>query len=259
MHEITSLSLFVGTGTCNAKCAHCAGLPLRKFAPKKDGEVNEALILETLRNCYGMGARSLSLSSSGEPTLSPRSVTRVLKLVRSLKPEGIVFPKINLYTNGIRIGTSADFCRRYLRLWKTLGLTTIYVTIHHVDEKLNTRVFGIRKYAPLNVIVSRIKRAGFSVRANLILNKEVIGTFNEFRRILDRLKDMGVDFIAAWSLRDKNDNPTKLPPAKELSTMRQWVKYDPQVRFLEEIDHVKAYNSKLTLFQDGTLSNTWCN
>jgi hypothetical protein len=102
---------------------------------------------------------------------------------------------------------------------------------------------------------------GFSVRANLILNSEIIGTFNEFRRVIDRLKDMGVGFIATWSLRGEDDKPdlSKLPPAKELDEMRQWAKHDPRIRFLEEIDPTEAYSNKLTLFQDGTLSNTWCN
>ena len=47
MSQLNSLSLFVGTGNCNAKCNHCAGIPLRKYSPKKDGTINEDLINKT--------------------------------------------------------------------------------------------------------------------------------------------------------------------------------------------------------------------
>ncbi|MDP3027449.1 MAG: hypothetical protein Q8N63_07085, partial [Nanoarchaeota archaeon] len=89
MHEINSLSIFVGTGQCNANCAHCAGEIYRKSAPTEDGVIDEDLIHKTLRSCYEKGARYLSISSSGEPTLSPLSVTKALKLVNECKKEGI--------------------------------------------------------------------------------------------------------------------------------------------------------------------------
>ena len=89
MHEITekrkylkSLSIFVGTGKCNAKCPHCAGVPLRKYAPKEDGVVDLGLIERTLIQSHKKGALYLSISSSGEPTLSPKSITKVLRLTK---------------------------------------------------------------------------------------------------------------------------------------------------------------------------------
>ena len=82
MGKLNSLSLFVGTGECNAHCNHCAGVALRKYAPLEDGVIDEDLIERTVRNCYEQGARYLSISSSGEPTLSPLSVTKTLGLLQ---------------------------------------------------------------------------------------------------------------------------------------------------------------------------------
>ena len=94
---LNSLSLFVGTGECNAYCKHCAGTQLRKYAPIKDGVVNEAVLEKSLQDCYNQGARYLSLSSSGEPTLSPLSVTKTLEIIHKQKEKGIITQEIRMY------------------------------------------------------------------------------------------------------------------------------------------------------------------
>ncbi len=262
---LNSLSLFVGTSECNAKCKHCAGIPLRKYAPKLDGLVNEDLIYETIKNCYEKGARYLSISSSGEPTLSPLSVTRTLELISGCRNEGIQFSPINLYSNGIIIGEEESFCNTYLSLWRNLGLTTVYVTVHDVNEKENAKVYGVKNYPPLEVVVSRIHGADLSMRANLVLSKKTIGTYKKFVSTVEALKRKGVDFISAWPIRDKEDKvDIKLSPLEEeLDRMEKWLEeQDPKhkIRLLREKSKiVYQTGQKLTLFPDGTLSNTWCN
>lgn len=264
MSEIESLSLFVGTGECNARCAHCAGLPLRKFAPKRDGEVDEDLIRNTVLDCYRKGARALSLSSSGEPTLSPFAVDRVLHIIKDLKAEGVSFPKINLYTNGIRIGTDLSFCCWHFWEWHVLGLTTVHLTVHSTDPLVNARVYGVPVYPPLERIIDRIHRGYYKVRINLLLNKNIIPTCDVFTEMIRELQyDLHVDSIAAWPLRDKDDriDLATLPPAEEIQKMTDWLEGNPnfRVRFLaNETAHEKSYSAKLTLFPDGSLTNTWC-
>ena len=41
MHEVKSVCVLIGIGKCNAKCKHCAGLPIRKYAPSEDGIIDE--------------------------------------------------------------------------------------------------------------------------------------------------------------------------------------------------------------------------
>jgi MoaA/NifB/PqqE/SkfB family radical SAM enzyme len=276
MNKLNSLSLFVGSNECNAKCAHCAGIPLRKYAPKQDGIVNEELISKTIKECYNNGARYLSISSSGEPTLSPFSVTKTLRIVYDYKNQGLEFSPINLYSNGIRIGEDKKFCNTYLPLWKNLGLTTFYITIHNINEKENAKIYGIETYPQLTEIISRIHENNLLMRANLVLSKKTIHTEKEFVQTIKYLNKLGVDSISAWPIRDKNDklDLKESPLEEELNKIDVWLTETHNNNNNNQITNAKQYNvkllrenskiaytsgQKLTLFPDGTLSNTWCN
>ncbi|MGV8086762.1 MAG: radical SAM protein [Candidatus Woesearchaeota archaeon] len=265
MTKLNSLSLFVGTGKCNANCKHCAGIPLRKYAPKEDGIIDEKLISKTITECYNNGARYLSISSSGEPTLSPIAVTKTLKLIDNYKNDGIKFNPINLYSNGIRIGKDKEFCDTYLPLWKNLGLTTLYITIHDINENDNAKIYGIENYPSIKTIVSRLHDNYLLMRANIVLSKRTISTLEEFVNTTNYLKNIGVDSISAWPIRDINDKiDLELSPLEtELDKIESWIdnsNLKNNVKLLRENSKI-AYTSgqKLTLFPDGTLSNTWCN
>lgn len=262
MHEVNSLSLFVGTGRCNADCSHCAGKIHRKFAPEKDGVIDEQLIYNTLRECYQNGARYLSISSSGEPTLSPLSVTRSLELIALCRDEGMEYSPINLYSNGIRIGNEKDFCDEYLPKWKNDGLRSVYVTVHDIDEKKNAEIYGIKKYPNLQVILGRIHGAELKMRANLVLSQKTIDTFEKFIITTDYLLKIGIDSIAAWPLRDMQDRPDSgsSPIIEELTKMENYVIGKPNIRILTEKSRAVYHTGKkVTLFPNGQLSNTWCN
>lgn len=265
MGTLRSLAVFVGTGQCNAHCAHCAGIVHRKHAPREDGVVDEELIDKTLRECYHEGARYLSLTSSGEPTLSPLSVTKVLGLVSKCEKEGIKFSNIHVYSNGIRIGEDKSFCDKYLGLWKDYGLETFYVTVHSIDERKNARIYGIESYPPIEQVLSRIHGADLLMRANLVLSKGTLYTFEEFTSTAEHLIKIGVDKIAAWPVRNIDDKlDTELsPPSSELDRMEEWAERNnnPKCHITllgEKSRVVYETGQKLTLFPDGTLSNSWC-
>lgn len=259
---LESLSLFVGTGKCNANCLHCAGKIHRKFAPKEDGRIDEKLIRKTLEECYKKGARALSISSSGEPTLSPLSVTKTLEILERYSKKGMEYSPINLYSNGIRIGEDKEFCGNYLGKWKGLGLNWIYITVHDTDERENARIYGISEYPKLETVISRIHDYGLKMRANIVLNRDTINSFDKFVYTVERLKDIGADKIAAWCIRGEDDkvNYDLSPERKELERMEEWVRGKENIRLLTE-KHREVYSEgrKLTLFPDGTLSGSWCN
>lgn len=264
MYEIDSLGIFVGTGECNGHCTHCAGVPLRKYAPKVDGLIDEKLIEKTIIDCYKKGAKSLTLSSSGEPTLSPISVTKVLRLTFKMKKErNIEFSRINLYTNGIRIGEEKAFCDKYLPLWKKLGLTHIYITVHNIEEKLNAKMYGIEKYPSLRLIIKRLHKAKLLARANIVLSKLTIKDFETFKKTAEYLFVIGIDSISAWPIRgldDKQDLNLSTSD-EELDKMQYWIiKNNLNVRLLRESNR-KVYKTgkKLTLFPNEVLSSSWCN
>jgi MoaA/NifB/PqqE/SkfB family radical SAM enzyme len=261
-----SLSLFVGSGKCNANCGHCAGVPLRKYFPKEDGVIHEVLIYKTIRESYKKGARYLSVSSSGEPTLSPKSITRVFEMINELKEnEKIKFNPINLYSNGIKIGSDEGFANKYLGLWKDNGLTTVYITVHDIDEKKNAEVYGVKEYPSLEKIVSRIHDHGLLIRGNIVLSKKNIGNSEKFISMINSLDDLGFDKTSAWPIRNLDDKvDVNLSPSnKELNKMQEWIKQNNKenyVRLLREDSKVAYKESrKLTLFPNGVLSNTWCN
>lgn len=266
MENLESLSLFVGTGKCNASCAHCAGKIHREYAPLEDGVVDEKLIYKTLKTSYGRGAKSLSISSSGEPTLSPLSITKNFEIINKCKKEGIDYQKVNLYSNGIIIGKDKPFSDFYLPLWRNYGLKTIYITMHNADKKKNAKIYGVKDYPDLRQIVSRIHRADLKMRANLVLNRETIGTFEEFVSIINSLKNMGVDSVSAWPIRNAEDklDCNLSPSEEEINKMENWVEENQRdefrIKLLRENSRIAYTNKKkLTLFPDGTLSNTWCN
>lgn len=266
--SLKSLGIFVGTGQCNGNCSFCAGRMHRKYAPKEDKPDVETMVrvVKTLRDCYAQGARNLSLSGSGEPTLSPLSVTKVLQLACSLLiSDRIKYAPINLYSNGIRIGTDEDFCNEYLTYWHHLGLDTIYLTVHDAHAESNAKVYGIDSYPELQTIVDRIHEAGIKVRANLILGKQCINTAEQFKNIVSILRYKKFDSIAAWPIRNEQDeiDETLSPPKAEMDIMRKWATNDCvfpfcPVRFPSESREDYKSGDKLTLFPDGTLSSSWC-
>lgn len=263
--EIDSLSLFVGTGECNAHCAHCAGIIHRKYAQKEDGVIDENLIFKTLKSSYSRGARSLSLSSSGEPTLSPKSVTKVFEIIKKCKDEGINYSPINLYSNGIRIGEDKSFCDAYLPLWKNNGLSSVYVTVHDINEKNNAKIYGVANYPALEIVLARIHAANLLMRANLVLSKKTINSLEQFVSTITHLKKIKVDFVSAWPIRGIDDKVdyNLSPCEEELDKIEDWIKNqcaDFKVKLLREKNRIVYKTSrKMTLFPDGKLSNTWCN
>ena len=275
MHEMTvlptcenavkSIAIFIGTGACNARCSHCAGLPHRKNAPREDRLPDEALVRRTLAASHARGARALSISSSGEPTLSPRSVTRLFEIVDEIRSEGITFASIHLYSNGIRIGQEQEFCERYLPLWRGHGLDTIYLTIHALDERENARTYGVASYPPLPLVFARIQDADLRVRANMMLSTCTVHTLESFISSVESLCRLGADRIAAWPIRGQDDRPdlALAPSPEEIARIREWVREHGvayKTTLLGEETCIQYHSGqKLTLFPDGTLSSTWCN
>lgn len=256
------LGLIIGTGDCNAHCQHCGGIPLRQYAPSKDGIVNIDLIRKTLIDCYKKGARSLSISSSGEPTLSPVSVTSVLNTISNCNE--VYYNPINLYSNGIRIGTNEHFCSACFPLWKQYGLTSVYLTVHSVDEKINAQRFEVEFYPSLLTIIKRIQKANLTARANIMLSKNTISTLEELIQNVEGLQILGINLISIWpirTLKDELDSGSLSVTKDEMNKIKKWVSNKSKsfpVVLLSGDKSAYLFKQKLTLFQNGTLSNLWC-
>lgn len=255
--RLQNIALFVGTGKCNANCGHCAGKIHRESMPKEDKVADEELFYNTLKDSYEKGARSLSLTSGGEPTLAPMSITKTLDIAKNFD-----YGKIKLYTNGIMIGKSSRFSEMYLPLWQSKGLTDIYLTVHSLSEEKNAQIFGIKSYPSLELIVSRIHEANLKVRANIVLSRGNISDLEKFKEIVIGLKRYSFDNIAAWPVRDEKDeyDIINAPSMDDIQKMRELVKDDRTIDVQTEEHHELYKNKKkLGLFPDGTISSDWCN
>ena len=171
MYEnVRSLGIFVGTSKCNANCSHCAGIIHRQYAEKIDGTPNLKRIREVLDYCVEKNLKSISISGSGEPILSTKSVTKVLQLIQTYNKRF----KINLYTNGISLSKN----RLNLQKWKNLGLTHIYLSAHSSNDEINSKFLNIDKIINLKNNIEVIHSIGLSSRINFRLSKENITIYN---------------------------------------------------------------------------------
>lgn len=256
-----SLGIMVGMGTCNANCPHCAGVQHRKDAPKEDKTdgAYEYMILQTLRKAHSEGCKRLSLSGSGEPTLSPKSVSNVLGVACILGREDIFFDPISLYTNGIRIGNDPEFCSEYLTQWHQLGLSWMYVTVHNADPIKNAKGYGVPNYPSLKTILKRIHVSGMKMRANIVLSAESICKLADFKETIGVLMGLGVDAVSAWPIRGMDDEVDRMlaPSDCELDRMDSWTKWKALPVKVQRSRDAYKNGDKMTLFPDGTLSSKW--
>lgn len=249
MSDYARLTVFIGTGACDADCLHCAGRPYLGQGPQSDERLREVL-----RAGAAQGACSLSLTGSGEPTLAPDAVTRTLTL---LNDEGLLYERVALYTNGIRIGSDEHFARTALPAWRRLGLTTLSVTAHGATREENARGYRVAYYPPLQRIIARAHDAELTVRANLLLTERNCASFAEATTTIARLRSAGADAVAAWPLRTLDDAVAPdAPPAPLLAALQAWA---PRQRFPIRVDgYRRGPGTKRTLLPDGTLAEDWC-
>ncbi|MEK6826998.1 MAG: radical SAM protein [Nanoarchaeota archaeon] len=168
IEKIYSVSALVGNGNCNANCNFCAGKYLRPQA--KENPLYYRNLEAAIKLSARYGGWSLSLTSSGEPTQDPVSLTKALEVYDKCAKQGAFFPNVNLFTNGINFGDSS-FCNYYLPIWRELGLTNIALSIHSVDEEGQAKAYNLEKYPRLETIVKNIEENGVGVRGTLLLRK----------------------------------------------------------------------------------------
>lgn len=267
--KIDGISILVGTAECNANCKWCAGKQHRKQAPKYDGMLDEKRLRDTLDYCADLGCRYITLTGSGEPTLSPISVSMALRVIKEYKQKDIVFDPVNLYTNGIRIGQDEQFCRKYLKMWYYFGLTSIYVSVYSADTTLNAEAFGVSEYPEFKTIFRRIKEYDFKLRVSVILKKGNTDTKEKFQALCDTFFALGVDNVSAWPLKNSDDSiSSQAPDTEHLLDIQKFAlqhspiaigNVDRTIRvLLGDKKSKQMLGKKIALFQNGEISDIWC-
>jgi len=279
IEKIYSVSAVIGKGSCNANCPFCSGKTLGR------GQRNEILHQTNIRNLEfaiklsaKYGGWSLSLTSSGEPTCDPESITEALNTYQKCVNDGAYFPNVNLFTNGIMFGDS-DFCDKYLPLWKKLGLTNIVVSIHHYSESEQAIVYGVKKYPEFKTIINNVKKYGIGVRSTIILRKNGIDNPEQLNLALNRLFDCGYNNITCWAAGNPDGSRNEFTPSKwNLFKIWKWLAkngklchshewgggvYDIDGKIVRLTDYVTKHDPKkdfvrqLVVLQDGGVYYSW--
>ncbi len=276
IEKIYSVSALLGSDACNANCAFCAARELRKEANKKDK------MPETFKAALKLSARyggwSLSLTSSGEPTCSPDAVTNALKDYQECANQGAYFPNVNLFTNGILIGNN-EYCDKYLPLWKSLGLTSIAVSIHDLTKEGQSKAYGYVEYPNFENIFYNIRRHNLQCRVTLLLRKGAIDNAIQYERAINLLRSYGVENVTSWKIGNPDNTSNEYSPSfLQLMSIKYWLNknaklchghawgggvYDYKGMLVRLTDYVTKHDPKkdfvrqLVVFQDGTVAYSW--
>jgi len=276
IEKIYSVSALVGNGVCNANCDFCAGKYLRPDA-KENSNYNKNLE-SAIKLSARYGGWSLSLTSSGEPTCDPNSLTSALKIYDKCAKQGAYFPNVNLFTNGILFGDK-EFCKTYLPQWKELGLNNIAISIHSVDEKEQAKIYKLKEYPQLEDIANNIKEQGLGVRATVLLRKNGIDNSKKYEHAINTLIDKRIDNITSWPVGNPDGSRTEYTPSRlGIFQIKHWLHknaklchghewgggvYDYKGNILRITDYVTKHDPKkdfvrqLVVFQDGTVAYSW--
>ena len=284
IEKIYSVSALVGSGKCNGNCTFCSGKYLRDQADACVGDpVKYALYLKNfeaaIKLSAGYGGWSLSLTSSGEPTCSPKHLTEALEVYKKCADQGRSFPNVNLFTNGLLLA-SPGFCREWLPRWKELGLNNVAVSIHSVDPVRQMKAYGCTGEYPFVKIRENIERHGLGVRCTLILHKgEADGPTSYKHAINTLIYHYGYRNITSWPAGNPDSSRNEHTPSRlGLWGIRAWLfrnaklchghswgggvyDYDGSiVRFTDYVtkhDPKKDFVRQLVVFQDGVVAYSW--
>lgn len=276
IQKIYSVSALVGNGVCNGNCAFCAGKYLRPQAkrnPLYDRNLEAAIKLSAR-----YGGWSLSLTSSGEPTCDPQAVTNALLIYNACSKQGAYFPNVNIFTNGILFGNE-DYCRKYLPLWRELGLTNVAISIHGVSAVEQAAAYNIAKYPELAVIKNNIEKYGVGVRGTLLLRKGGVETAEGYESAVKTLLMNGFDNLTSWPVTNPDGSRSNFTPSYwNLFRIKRWLHknakmchghvwgggvFDYNGAMLRYTDYVTRHDPKkdfvrqLVVFQDGTVAYSW--
>lgn len=224
---IKKLGVLVANNQCNANCSFCAGRQHRTNKPF-DFNLLKSIVLDNKDTI-----EELSISGGGEPLLYLDEIDRTLYTLRDFN-----FKKIKLYTNGILLESHID----YLKKWKKLGLTHLYVTVHNIDPNKSKQTLKTKFLPPTMAKIKEIENiTNLIVRINIPLFKDGISTVEDLEEMKSNLNKVGLYNIAYWVIRDNND------------------KRDIDLASIFNLPEPIYDETKQTLFPNGELRFDWCN
>ncbi len=277
IEKIYSVSALVGDGSCNANCKFCAGKYLRKQA-KHENKLYHKNLESAIKLSSSYGGWSLSFTGSGEPTCDPEALTQAFEVYHKCASQGASFSNVNLFTNGILFADD-DFCKKYLRLWKKLGLTNVALSLHAVDEEGQAKAYNLKVYPSLEKIIENIRKSGVGVRGTLLLRKDGVDNATKYSEAIHTLIEKGIDNITSWPVGNPDGTRNEYTPSRwNIFRIKRWLHrnakmchghvwgggvFDYKGSILRITDYVTKHDPKkdfvrqLVVFQDGTVAYSW--
>jgi len=277
IEKIYSVSALVGDGSCNANCNSCAGKYLRSQA-KKENPLYDKNLESAIKLSARYGGWSLSFTSSGEPTCDPDALTHALQIYQKCANQGAYFPNVNLFTNGITLADKS-FCKQYIPIWKTLGLTNIAISIYSIDEEEQAKAYNLKTYPSFEKIIENIIGHGLGVRGTVLLKKYGVDDAKKYEDTIKTTIEKGITNITSWPIGNPDGTRNKHTPSRlGLLSIKHWLNthatlchghvwgggvYDYQGNILRITDYVTKHDPKkdfvrqLVVFQDGTVAYSW--
>jgi len=166
------------TNRCNLRCFWCTE---KYFRQKYPDEIDGKVAMKAISEMAELGTKSITFEGGGEPTIHPD------------------FIDIIKYTtdNGIEAGVITNGTMLY-KLYNDLGdLTYVRVSLDAYDA---TSFLKIKRIGVFNKVMTGIDRVVNNcpdtiVGISYILYKPLNTDINKIRNLLEKLRDIGVDYI----------------------------------------------------------------
>lgn len=159
--NVESLRLTIGGYNCNAKCPFCITKVVG--VKNKEPEMNWQRFNVACNYSKLGGAKSVIISSLGEPTLYPKQINEILTKLKNYN-----FPLVELQTNGYLI--SKENYDAHLNQWIDNGLTTILISIVSPNSETNSEIMKL-PYYNLEDNIKKIHDFGYSLRLSCVMFK----------------------------------------------------------------------------------------
>ena len=164
--KVGTFSVVIGGTKCNARCPYCVSHMTPSVCSRRvednPKKINKQRLEDACRVAVAGGVTTALLTGKGEPTLYPRLLKDHVKILKKY------FPIIELQTNGVAF---KDNLRLLNKLGK-LGVTTIALSVSHIEDIRNSKNLRFQKLLRYWPLVDSIHKAGMSVRLSIIMAKD---------------------------------------------------------------------------------------
>jgi len=210
--KIQTFSIVVGTSACDGNCPFCIShmTGYQNLDPTPDinyRNFQKSCSLATLGGCT-----TVLFTGKGEPLLYPADLTKYLLKLQEM---GDPFPFLELQTNGLQIGWSADYKSDDLRInlmnWRNYGLNTIALSVVGINPDDNKRIYH-PDYPDLSKTVDYIHSLGYSVRLCVMMHKGMVDCAEKIYEVADWCKKHGVAQSTFRPIRKCDSNTVQSTP-----------------------------------------------